>query len=279
MKNIKMCVGGFISLLLMSLISFGSYAQVTFSDTSYIPEVGQKGKDVVWVPTPDELVEVMLNMAKVKQGDYLIDLGSGDGRTVIAAAKRGAHALGVEFNPDMVALSRRNAEKDGVADIVEFRVGDLFECDLSNATVITMFLLPEINLKLRPKILDLKPGTRIVTNTFTMGEWDPDYEINTDANWNSWNSAYLWIVPAKVEGLWNIGDSELNIKQEFQIFRGTLTIKGKAFPVTDGRLDGNEITFKADGKLYLGTVKEGIILGTVSDESMKSDWIATRHNQ
>lgn len=260
----------------MSLISIGLFAQETLSDTVYVPEVGQKGKDVVWVPSPDELVEEMLNMAKVKQGDYLIDLGSGDGRTVIAAAKRGARALGVEFNPDLVSLSRRNAEKDEVSDLAEFRVGDLFECDLSEATVITMFLLPEINLKLRPKILDLKPGTRIVTNTFTMGEWDPDYEITSDANWNSWNSAYLWIVPAKVDGLWKIGDYELNIRQEFQIIHGTLSIYGKSFPLMDGRLSGNDITFRANEKLYIGTVKEGSILGTVSDESNKSDWHATR---
>lgn len=268
----------FLSALLLFSVNAGLFAQNFSSDTSYVPEVGQKGKDVVWVPTPDELVEVMLNMAKVNSGDYLIDLGSGDGRTVIAAAKRGVHALGVEFNPEMVALSKKNAENEGVSDFAEFRAGDLFECDLTKATVITMFLLPEINLKLRPKILELKPGTRVVTNTFTMGEWDPDYEITTEENWNSWNTAYLWIVPARVEGLWKTGTSELTIRQEFQIIRGTLTTDGKAFNIMDGRLSGNDITFKADKKLYIGTVKEGTILGTVSDESNKSDWYATRQN-
>jgi hypothetical protein len=275
MKTRKTCIHIFSAFLLIS-INAVLFAQASSSDTSYVPEVGQKGKDVVWVPTPDDLVEVMLNMAKVNPEDYLIDLGSGDGRTVIAAAKRGVHSLGVEFNPDMVALSVRNAENEGVSDFTEFRVGDLFGCDLSKATVITMFLLPEINLKLRPKILDLRPGTRIVSNTFTMGEWDPDYEITTEENWNSWNSAYLWIVPAKVDGLWKIGNYELMIRQEFQILRGTLTIDGKAFALTDGRLSGNDITFKAAGSLYVGTVKENIILGTVTDESKKSDWYSTR---
>ena len=151
----------------------------------YVPEVGQQGKDVVWVPTPQELVDTMLSIAKVTPADYLIDLGSGDGRTVISAAKRGARALGIEYNPDMVRLSRRNAEKEGVSGKAEFIEADLYEADLSKATVITMFLLPEINLKLRPRLLDLKPGTRIVSNTFTMGEWEADREVTTDDNWNT----------------------------------------------------------------------------------------------
>jgi precorrin-6B methylase 2 len=278
MKTRKTLIYSVTAFLLVSL-NAGLFAQKFSSDTSYVPEIGQKGKDVVWVPTPDELVKVMLNMAKVNSEDYLIDLGSGDGRTVIEAAKRGAHALGIEFNPDMVVLSKKNAKNEGVSDFTEFRAGDLFECDLSRATVITMFLLPEINLKLRPKILELKPGTRIVSNTFTMGEWDPDYEITTKENWNSWNTAYLWIVPAKVDGLWKTGDYELRIKQDFQIIHGTLTIDGKAFSITDGRLSGNDITFKVDKKLYLGTVKDGTITGTVSDDTITSNWYATRQYQ
>jgi precorrin-6B methylase 2 len=275
MKNRKMYLRYFSMLILFS-ISAVIIAQETRSDTSYVPEVGQKGKDVVWVPSPDELVEAMLNIAKVNSDDYLIDLGSGDGRTVIAAAKKGAHALGIEFNPDLVALSKRNAANEGVSDFAEFREGDLYNCDLSPATVITMFLLPEINLKLRPKILDLKPGTRVVTNTFTMGEWEADYEVTTDADWNTWNSAYLWIVPARVEGSWKMGSSELNIQQKYQIIRGTLTMDGKSFVITNGRLSGNDITFEAAGGLYTGTLKGDSMFGTVTIDSNKSDWSATR---
>src|SRR5262245_61353235 len=155
------------SFLAMCLAVFasGAYAQ------DYQPQVGQEGKDVVWVPTPETMVQRMLDMAKVTSKDFVMDLGSGDGRTVIGAAKRGARALGVEYNPDMVELSKRNAAKEGVTERAQFVKADLFETDFSKATVITMFLLPDINLKLRPKILNLKPGTRVVSNSFTMGEW------------------------------------------------------------------------------------------------------------
>src|ERR1700745_1079509 len=138
------------------------------------PEVGQPGKDVVWVPTPQAVVDKMLDMASVTPADFVMDLGSGRGRTVTPRGKRGARALGIEYNPDMVALSKENAQAAGVASRAEFRQADLFQTDLSRATVITMFLLPEINRKLRPTILKLKPGTRVVSNTFTMGEWLPD---------------------------------------------------------------------------------------------------------
>src|ERR1700758_1368709 len=168
------------------------------------PQVGQEGKDVIWVPTPQALVNKMLDMGKVTAKDYVIDLGSGDGRTVITAAKRGARALGIEYNPDMVELSKRNAAKEGVSDKASFVKADLFESDFSQATVITMFLLPSINIKLRPKILDLKPGTRIVSNTFDMEEWKPDETIEAEKGCTSWCTAYLWIVPAKVEGTWQL---------------------------------------------------------------------------
>ena len=186
-------------LVSFSLSTANLSAQEKQSGTTFIPEVGQQGKDVVWVPTPQELVNKMLEIARVTADDYVIDLGSGDGRTVITAAKLGAKALGIEYNPDMVALSKENAIKEGVSEKAEFIKADLFETDFSKATVITMFLLPEINLKLRPKLLDLKPGTRIVSNTFTMGEWEADQEVTTEENWNSWNTGYLWIIPARVE--------------------------------------------------------------------------------
>src|SRR5499425_298579 len=188
----------------------------------YEPSVGQEGKDVVWVPTPQALVDKMLDMAKVTPKDYVIDLGSGDGRTVITAAKRGAKALGIEYNPDMVELSKRNAAKEGVSDKASFVKADLFESDFSQATVVTMFLLPDINIKLRPKILDLKPGTRIVSNSFDMEEWKPDETIEADKGCTSWCTAYLWIVPAKVEGTWQFPQGEMTLKQTFQMITGAL---------------------------------------------------------
>src|SRR4030043_1706078 len=161
------------------LVSFSLLltAQNYQPDSGYVPEVGQPGKDVVWVPTPQELVDTMLSIAGVTSEDIVVDLGSGDGRTVITAARRGAYAIGVEYNPDLVELSRKNAVIEGVSNKTAFVEADLFEYDLSKATVITMFLLPEINLKLRPKLLELKPGTRIVSNTFTMDEWEPDFSF------------------------------------------------------------------------------------------------------
>ena len=265
-------------IFLISSITASLQAQENQSANGFVPQVGQQGKDVVWVPTPQELVNKMLNIAKVTPDDYVIDLGSGDGRTVITAAKIGAKATGIEYNPDMVALSKENAKKEGVGDKAEFIQADLYETDLSKATVITMFLLPEINLKLRPRLLDLKPGTRIVSNTFTMGEWEADQEVTTEENWNSWNTAYLWIIPAKVGGKWKLGNEELEFTQEYQFIKGTLKKGAKSISIADGRLEGNSITFTAGDEKYSGTVSDKIIKGTVTDSSAgtKSDWIATR---
>ena len=202
-------------------------AQAQPAKQEFKPEVGQEGKDVIWVPTPQELVEKMLDMAKVTPQDYVIDLGSGDGRTVITAAKRGAKALGIEYNPDMVELSKRNAAKEGVSDKSAFMKADLFEADLSQAQVITMFLLPDINLKLRPKLLNLKSGTRVVSNSFTMGEWQADETANVKNDCASYCTAYLWIVPAKVDGTWQLSQGELTLKQTFQMVSGTLKIGNK----------------------------------------------------
>ena len=275
MKTQKLTSRLFLTALLI-IVWTGVSGQETKTNPGYVPEVGQEGKDVVWVPTPNELVNAMLKLAKVTPDDFVIDLGSGDGRTVIAAAKLGAHAIGIEYNPEMVALSKRNAEQEGVSGMTEFIEADLYEYDFSKATVITMFLLPEINLKLRPRLLDLKPGTRIVSNTFTMGEWEADYEVRTDENWNSWNNALMWIVPAKVEGYWKLGNNELSLKQHFQIVLGNLISAQKSIPVTDGRLSGNEITFKINGDLYTGRVEGNRMIGTVTNESTKSDWVATK---
>ena len=221
MNASRVCRRFFFALFLAAL-SAGAAAQAQPAKQEFKPEVGQEGKDVIWVPTPQELVEKMLDMAKVTPQDYVIDLGSGDGRTVITAAKRGAKALGIEYNPDMVELSKRNAAKEGVSDKATFMKADLFEADLSQAQVITMFLLPDINLKLRPKLLNLKPGTRVVSNSFTMGEWQADETANVKNGCASYCTAYLWIVPAKVDGTWQLPQGELTLKQTFQMVSGTL---------------------------------------------------------
>src|SRR5438132_1422345 len=202
--------------LALSLLAIGGFAQAQTTNAPFQPEVGQPGKDVVWVPTPQALVDKMLDMANVTARDYVIDLGSGDGRTVITAAKRGARALGIEYNPDMVRLSERHAVTEGLSARAKFGKADIFESDFSQASVITMFLLPEINLKLRPKILDLKPGTRIVSNTFSMDDWTPDETAVVSGDCVSWCTALFWIVPAKVEGAWQLPQGELNLRQQFQ---------------------------------------------------------------
>jgi SAM-dependent methyltransferase len=232
----------------------------------YQPEVGQQGKDVVWVPTPEALVAAMLDLAKVTQADYVIDLGSGDGRIVIAAAKRGARALGIEYNPDMAALSRMNAEKAGVSGRASFVQGDIFQTDFSQATVLTLYLLPDLNLKLRPKILNLKPGTRVVTNAFTMGDWEPDGSEEVEGR-----TAYLWIVPAKVSGTWYwrtpSGNAELTLRQTYQKLDGSLRLGGKVVPLEAPRLEGDHVSFTAreanpSVRTYSGRVKGDLIAGT-----------------
>ena len=239
----------------------------------YEPSVGQEGKDVVWVPTPQALVDKMLDMAKVTPKDYVIDLGSGDGRTVITAAKRGSKALGIEYNPEMVELSKRNAAKEGVSDKANFVKADLFESDFSQAQVITMFLLPSINIKLRPKILDLKPGTRIVSNSFDMEDWKPD-EDATVSGCDHWCTAHLWIVPAKVGGAWKLPQGELNLKQTFQMISGTLRNGNVTTPIS-GKLNGDQISFTAGAAQYTGRVNGNAIEGTVKGGN-DGKWSATR---
>lgn len=260
--------------VLLSLMPAGVYAQAQPAK-EFEPRVGQEGKDVVWVPSPQAVVDKMLDMAKVTPKDYVIDLGSGDGRTVITAAKRGAKALGIEYNPDMVELSKRNAAKEGVSDKATFQKADLFESDFSPATVISMFLLPDINLKLRPKILDLKPGTRIVSNTFTMAEWQADETVTVDGECISYCTALLWIVPAKVGGTWKLPQGELALKQTFQMLSGTLKSGNVSTPITNGRMRGDQISFTAGDAQYTGHVSGNAMEGTVKGGS-DSKWRATR---
>ena len=260
--------------LSLSLVASGAFAQAQPATKPsqaqpatkpFEPQVGQAGKDVVWVPTPQALVDKMLDMAKLTPQDIHMDLGSGDGRTVITAAKRGATATGIEYNPNMVELSRRNAAAAGVpAGKATFTNADLFETDLSKATVITMFLLPQINMKLRPKILDLKPGTRIVSNTFTMEDWEPDETSTVGDGCESWCTALLWIVPAKVQGTWTLPQGELTLTQGFQKISGTLKSGTTATPIANGRLRGDEVTFTAGGSTYTGRVNGNAMQGTIA---------------
>jgi hypothetical protein len=245
-------------------------AQQATGQKPFQPEVGQAGKDVVWVPTSQTLVDKMLDMAHVMPQDYVMDLGSGDGRTVITAAKRGAIAMGVEYNPEMVALSKKNAQEAGVGAKATFVQADLFKTDLTKASVITMFLLPTINMKLRPTLLDLKPGTRIVSNTFDMEDWQPDESQTVAGECTSWCTALLWIVPAKVEGVWKTPQGDLKLTQSFQVLSGTLG----STPVT-GRMRGNEMTLTAGGTTYKGLVDGKMIKGAAGNGAAGS-WTATR---
>jgi SAM-dependent methyltransferase len=225
------------------------------------------------------LVNKMLDMAKVTPEDYVIDLGSGDGRLVITASKRGARALGIEYNPDLVTLSKSNAAREGVSERTQFVQGDIFESDFSQATVITMFLSETINRKLRPRILNLKPGTRVVSNSFTMGEWaaDEGATVEEGKKCSTYCTALLWIVPAKVEGTWRLLEDELTLKQSFQTFTGTLKSGGNTVPVTNGKLSGDLIHFRIGNANYTGRVSGSAMQGTVESGGSTIKWAATRH--
>ncbi|MFZ5692047.1 MAG: class I SAM-dependent methyltransferase [Pseudomonadota bacterium] len=242
------------------------------------PLVGQPGKDAIWVPTPNALIELMLNLAKVTPQDRVVDLGSGDGRAVIAAAKRGATARGIEFDENLVALSRASAAKEGVADKATFERADMFAVDFSDATVVVLFLLPDLNIKLRPSILNMKPGTRVVSNTFEMGGWLPDKEETLQAECDFFFcKALLWIVPAKIDGEWTIETEgtagKLSLKQQFQTFEGSIDRGGTLTPVKAGRLNGNELTFTTGGATYTGTVNGDKIEGSTGSGAV---WTAKR---
>ena len=253
----------------LSLFAANAFAQATQAKP-FEPQVGQAGKDVVWVPTPQALVDKMLDLAKVTPQDYVMDLGSGDGRTVITAAKRGARALGIEYNPDMVNLAKKNATAAGVTDKASFQQADLFATDFSKAQVLTMFLLPSINMKLRPTILNMRPGTRVVSNTFTMEDWQPD-QVETITECTSWCTANLWIVPAKVDGTWQMPQGALTLSQSFQMLTGTL---GNT-PLSDGKMRGDEISFKAGNAVYSGRLQGNTLRGTVTGGS-GGNWTATK---
>ena len=242
----------------------------------YQPKVGQEGKDVIWVPTPQALVDKMLDMAKVTPQDYVVALGSGDGRTVITAAKRGAKALGIEYNPDMVELSKGNAAKEGVGEKAKFVKADIFETDFSEATVVTLFLLPSLNVKLRPKLLEMKPGTRVVSNSFDMGDWTPDETAESVEGCTSYCRALFWLVPAKVAGTWQTPQGELKLEQTFQMVSGTLKSGNVIAPLANGKLAGDRITFTACDTQYTGKVSGNAIEGASATGGKEAPWRATR---
>jgi len=244
------------------VFSATAYAQKESAEP-YEPTVGQAGKDVVWVPSPQALVDKMLDMAKATPRDYVIDLGSGDGRTVITAAKRGIRALGIEYEPKLVELSRRNAEKEGVGELAKFVKADIFKTDFSRATVITMFLLPALNMQLRPQILKLKPGTRIVSNSFDMGDWEADETVVLDSRsgCDGFCTARLWIVPARVAGTHKTALGDLALDQAFQKLSGTLHSNGRFTPV-QGKVVGNEVVLSANGRELRGKLEgRKLVLG------------------
>ncbi len=219
----------------------------------FTPEEGLPGKDVVWVPTPPVLVEAMLTLAGVTARDHVVDLGSGDGRNVIAAARRGARAVGVEFNPDLVTLSRQRAQAAGVGNRASFVQHDMFTYDFSKATVMALFLLPSNLLRLRPKFLALEPGSRIVSNTFLIQDWTPDATASVDGPCETWCEAILWVVPARAEGTWRFRGGTLALTQTYQMVSGTLTIDGQPTAVS-GRLRGEALALTGGGLDYSGRV-------------------------
>jgi SAM-dependent methyltransferase len=259
-------------------LTLGTVAYAQEPQQPFQPQSGQAGKDVVWVPSPPAMVSKMLEMAQVTPKDFVMDLGSGDGRNIIAAAKLGARALGVEFNPDMVALSRRLATEAGVADKAQFVEGDMYAADISKATVLALFLLP-VNLnKLAPKFLDMTPGSRIVGNTFGIDGWEPDDRISLDqsSDCSSWCEVLLWIVPAKAAGTWKMANGTMTLTQEFQMIKGSITVDGTTYTIPNTALNGPDITFIAGGFTYTGKVNGNQIEGTFMTPAGPKPWRAVR---
>lgn len=250
------------------------WAQPAPTASDYKPAEGQAGKDVMWVPTSQVLVDRMLAMAQLTPQDHLVDLGSGDGRLVITAAQRGATGHGIEYNPQLVELSQREAAAAGVSARATFEKADIFVSDFSQATVVTMFLLPELNARLRPILLNMKPGTRIVSNSFDMGDWKPDQTQRAVEGCRTYCEAYQWTVPARVEGIWRLGDGkELVLAQNYQMLEGTLREAGKAIEISGAKVVGTRIHFSVDHLRYSGEFDGREMKGT-TDKGER--WSASR---
>lgn len=246
-------------------------------NADYKPSPGQPGKDVVWIPTPNHVATEMLDLAKVTASDYVIDLGSGDGRLVIEAAKRGARAHGVEFNPELVALSRRNAAAAGVADKATFAHGDMFEADISKATALPLFLIPTNLEKLAPKFLKLTPGARIVSNTYEIGGgWEPDESIHANPCL-SWCVAHLYIVPANAAGTWRVDNgSQLVFEQSYQQVYGSFQLDNISVAVDDGRLRGQDLRFTVNNTVYNARITGNTMTGFAEVREKKRSFSAQR---
>ncbi len=239
-------------------------------DRDYKPQVGQSGKDVVWVPTPDEVVQRMLRMAKVTPQDTVYDLGAGDGKIAIAAGRMGATAVGIEYNPDMAKLAQCYVQVENLTNKTRIIQGDVFKEDFSKASVVTMYLLPELNLRLRPTILNMKPGTRVTSHQFTMGDWEPDETAEID-----YRTAYLWIVPAKVDGVWTLreqgpGNAQytVNLTQKYQKISGDVAAGSAKQPLVGATVHGEDIRFafnddKGVTRTLTGTVHGNELTGTL----------------
>lgn len=260
-------------IILWTLVCIGAsvaHAQTRAVESTYVPERGQPGKDVMWIPTPQGLIEKMLDVAKVTSDDLLYDLGAGDGIIAITAAGRhGARAVGIEYNPQLAEFARRKVSDAGLGNKVRIITGDIFEQDFSAATVVTLYLYPHLNMKLRPTLLAMKPGTRVVSHAFTMGDWEPDETVSHQSA-----QAFFWVVPAQVEGQWTMngldgGPVRLNFRQSLQQIGGLATLNGATQPLVGARLRGEELTFKLttlDGQLatFTGRVSARGISGTFS---------------
>jgi SAM-dependent methyltransferase len=267
-----------VALATLTLVGSAALGQTP----EYQPQLGQAGKDVIWAPTAEPLVERMLTMAQVGPGDVVFDLGSGDGRTVIAAAKRGAEAVGVEYNPELVALSRQRAESEGLSgEQARFVQGDIFETDFSRATVVTLYLLSGINLRLRPTLLDMTPGTRVVSHMFRMGDWEPD-----ETSYLGTRPLYLWIVPARIGGLWQLvmpggRTLEMDVVQSFQKITGIVRLDPIQAGLREAWLRGEEIRFafvddEGVSNELTGTVSGDRMEGTFRAGARTGAWTATR---
>ena len=270
------------ALVAAAFVAVPSYPQ----RKEYEPQVGQAGKDVIWVPTPEDVVDRMLRMAQTTANDYVIDLGAGDGRIVIAAAKKiGARALGIEYNSNMVKHAQGNVEKAGVADKARVIEGDIFVSDFSQATVLTMYLMPELNLKLRPQILTMRPATRVVSHSFSMEDWEPDEVSVIDGR-----TAYLWIVPANVTGNWSMeltgaGNPQrldVTFEQRYQKISGTVVLGPvraglrepwlRGFQITFSYVDNNGVRRDLSGRVVSGRM-EGSFR---ADNGQEGRWTATK---
>ncbi|WP_353141417.1 methyltransferase domain-containing protein [Limnohabitans sp.] len=263
-----------LAFVLLSFFMVGGFANTLTTDPNYKPARGQSGKDVIWIPTPPELVEKMLNMAKVTPQDRVFDLGSGDGIIPIAAAQKfKANAVGIEFNANMAEFARRKVAEAGMQDKVRIITGDIFKEDFSSADVVTMYLLPDLNLRLRPTILKMKPGTRVVAHAFDMGDWQPDESaIAAGAN------AYMWIVPTSVQGGWSVTfdmgkTARLSLEQTFQNVGGTITLDGRTQQLLGVRLRGEDLSFQFRGEGQAVSSFSGKVNGNSLSGKLSTDYL------